>query len=84
MEDRIVDLLNTEEYNPYNLFNFGEAIIDGTTKEQEARIKELLENRDFEALGRMLWNQTTEYWERIATDLACDQLAKCSFPYEER
>ena len=61
-----------------------EAIVDGSNPEQVERIKELFENRDFEALGRFLWNQSITYWERIAEDVACDQLSKSSFPYEER
>jgi hypothetical protein len=84
MDERVEDLLKTEEYSPSNICNFGEAVVDGTTPEQEARFKELFENRDFEQLGRFLWNQSITYWEGIATDVACDQLAKCSFPYEER
>lgn len=84
MDERVEDLLKTEEYSPSNICNFGEAVVDGTTPEQEARFKELFENRDFEALGRFVWNQSITYWESIATEVACDQLAKCSFPYEER
>lgn len=84
MDSRVAELLKTEEYSPYNFFNFGEAVFNGVTDEQAIRIKELLENRDFEALGRFLWNQSITYWETIAEDVACDQLARSSFPYEER
>ena len=84
MDERVAELLKTDEFSPSNIFNFGEAIVDGSNPEQVERIKELFENRDFEALGRFLWNQSITYWERIAEDVACDQLAKSSFPYEER
>jgi hypothetical protein len=44
--------------------------MEQTNKEQGERLQELLENRDFETLGRWVWNHTVEVMEGYANDRA--------------
>jgi NH3-dependent NAD+ synthetase len=40
--------------------------------QKELKLEEMLEKRDFMALGRKLWNLSYEYQERFATDAVLD------------
>jgi hypothetical protein len=64
--------LMKDEYNPCNWGNFCEAFEGVQDPEVVAQLEELLEKRDFMALGRKLWNMSYEYQERFATDAVLD------------
>lgn len=55
-------------YSHTNFDFFYEAIGNGITDEQEKQVTEMLENREFEKLGRFLWNLAVEYEERLNKD----------------
>jgi hypothetical protein len=65
----LVDDFMADEYNPEKVNNFLDAI-DQINKEQGERLQELLTNRDFETLGRWLWNHSVEVMESYAEDRA--------------
>jgi hypothetical protein len=67
--EELVNDLMADEYNPNKVNNFLEAM-EQTNKEQGERLQELLENRDFETLGRWVWNHTVEVMESYANDRA--------------
>jgi hypothetical protein len=64
--------LMKDEYNPCNWGNFCEAFEGVQDPEVVAQLEEMLEKRDFMALGRKLWNLSYEYQERFATDAVLD------------
>ena len=64
--------LMKDEYNPCNWSNFCEAFEGVQNPEVVAQLEEMLEKRDFMALGRKLWNLSYEYQERFATDAVLD------------
>jgi hypothetical protein len=64
--------LMKDEYNPCNWGNFCEAFEGVQDPEVVAQLEEMLEKRDFMALGRKLWNMSYEYQERFATDAVLD------------
>ena len=64
INDRTFELLK-EEYNPAQIENLIEVLQD-TTDEKWATIKEYLENRDFEKFGRALWCLAFDYMEQVA------------------
>jgi hypothetical protein len=67
--EELVDEFMADEYNPNKVNNFLEAM-EQTNKEQGERLQELLEKRDFETLGRWVWNHTVEVMESYANDRA--------------
>jgi hypothetical protein len=64
--------LMKDEYNPCNWGNFCEAFEGVQDPEVVAQLEEMLEKRDFMALGSKLWNMSYEYQERFATDAVLD------------
>jgi hypothetical protein len=64
--------LMKDEYNPCTWVNFCEAFEGVQDPEVVAQLEEMLEKRDFMALGRKLWNMSYEYQERFATDAVLD------------
>ncbi len=80
LQDLIDDYM-VDEYNPNKIESFIDAI-QCATDEQSARFQELMEARDFEQLGRFLWNLSFEKNESWAEDRAAWQLGQ--FPYEEK
>ena len=68
----VADLMK-DEYNPCNWENFNEAFAATQNKDDIAFLEQALEKRDFEALGRKLWNMSFEYWESFATDKVTGQ-----------
>ena len=65
----LVDDFMVDEYNPEKVNNFLDAI-DQMSKEKGERLQELLIARDFETLGRWLWNHSIEVMESYAEDRA--------------
>jgi hypothetical protein len=61
-----------DEYNPCTWGNFCEAFEGVQDPEVVSQLEEMLEKRDFMALGRKLWNMSYEYQERFATDAVLD------------
>jgi hypothetical protein len=70
----LVDELMVEEFNPENVNSFMEAI-ENISIEKAERLQELLTNRDFETLGRFLWNLSIEYSEGNAIEMANHELS---------
>jgi hypothetical protein len=70
----LVDELMVEEFNPENVNSFMEAI-ENISLEKAERLQELLTNRDFETLGRFLWNLSFEYSEGNAIEMANHELS---------
>ena len=66
LQAEVADLMK-DEYNPCKWENFNDAFAATQNKEDIAFLEEALEKRDFEALGRKLWNMSFEYWEDFAT-----------------
>jgi hypothetical protein len=69
----LVDELMVEEFNPENVNSFMEAI-ENISAEKAERLQELLVNREFETLGRFLWNLSFEYSEGNAIEVANHEL----------
>ena len=67
--EELVDDFMADEYNPSKVNNFLEAM-EQVSQDQGDRLQELLNNRDFETLGRWVWNHTVEVMESYATDRA--------------
>ena len=65
-EWEIAELMK-DEFNPCKWENFNEAFAATQNKDDIAALEEMLEKRDFEALGRKLWNMSYEYMEDFAT-----------------
>jgi hypothetical protein len=65
-EWEIAELMKNE-YNPCKWGSFNEAFAGVQDPEVIAQLEEMLEKRDFEALGRKLWNLSYEYNEFYAT-----------------
>ena len=66
LQAEVADLMK-DKYNPCKWENFNEAFAATQNKDDIAFLEEALEKRDFEALGRKLWNMSFEYWEDFAT-----------------
>lgn len=60
--------LMKDEYNPCKYANFCEAFEGVQDPEVVQYLEEMLEKRNFEALGRKLWSIAYEYHEKFATD----------------
>ena len=66
LQAEVADLMK-DKYNPCKWDNFNDAFAATQHKDDSAFIEQALENRDFEALGRKLWNMSYEYMENFAT-----------------
>ena len=66
LQAEVADLMK-DKYNPCKWDNFNDAFAATQNKDDIAFIEQALENRDFEALGRKLWNMSYEYMENFAT-----------------
>ena len=71
-EWEIAELMK-DEFNPCKWGNFNEAFSATQDAEVISQIEEMLEKRDFEALGRKLWNLSYEYNEYYATRMITQQ-----------
>lgn len=78
----LVDEFMADEYNPEKVNNFIDAIAE-MSQEKAERLQELLTNRDFETLGKWLWNHSIEVMEGYAEDRANHELSIRS-PWDER
>ena len=67
LQSEVADMMNDDDYNPCKWGNFNEAFAATQNKDDIEALEEMLEKRDFEALGRKLWNMSYEYWEGFAT-----------------
>ena len=67
--EELVNDFMADEYNPEKVTNFIDAIAE-MSQEKAERLQELLTNRDFETLGRWLWNHSVEVMEGYAKDRA--------------
>ena len=67
LQSEVADLMKTDEFNPHKWNNFCEAFAAHQNKDDIEALEEMLEKRDFEALGRKLWNMSFEYYENWAT-----------------
>lgn len=67
LHHEVVELMKTDEFNPNKWDNFCEAFAAHQNKDDIEALEEMLEKRDFEALGRKLWNMSFEYYENWAT-----------------
>ena len=79
------DLVNefmADEYNPEKVTNFLDAV-DQMSQAQGERLQELLTNRDFETLGRWLWNHSVEVMEGYAEDRANHEINSRT-PWDDR
>lgn len=65
LQAEVADMMK-DEYNPCKWENFNEAFAATQNQEDIAALEEMLEKRDFEALGRKLWNMSYEYMESFA------------------
>lgn len=81
MFEEAVNQYMSDEYNPCKIESFIDAI-QCINDEDSQKFQELMENRDFEKLGRFLWNLSYEKNEEWAEDRAAYDFGK--FPYEER
>ena len=70
----LVDEFMADEYNPEKVTNFIDAIAE-MSQEKAERLQELLTNRDFETLGKWLWNHSIEVMEGYAEDRANHELS---------
>ena len=68
-----VNELMKDEFNPCKWGNFNEAFSATQDAEVIAQLEEMLENKDFEALGRKLWCLSYEYNEYYATRMVTEQ-----------
>lgn len=60
------------DYSPADLHNFHEAIAEDCLWKRKAQIEEAMHNRDFAQLGRIIWSEVTEYWEKLAENEAAE------------
>lgn len=72
LQAEVADMMKDDDYNPTKWGNFNEAFAATQNKDDIEALEEMLEKRDFEALGRKLWNMSYEYWEGFATDKITD------------
>ena len=72
LQAEVAELMK-DEYNPSTWSNFNEAFAATQNKDDIAALEEMLEKRDFEALGRKLWNLSYEYNEYYATRMVTEQ-----------
>lgn len=72
VDERVVELLNTS-HNPCDFFNLTYAIGEDALAKHISQIEEAMQKRDFLTLGRILWNDVTDYWERQANTQASNE-----------
>ena len=66
LQAEVAELMK-DEYNPCTWSNFTDAFAATQNKDDIEFLEQALKNRDFEALGRKLWNMSYEYMESFAT-----------------
>ena len=67
IDDRVVQLMNTEPYNPASPENIMDAVELALNSQDELeRLQDYFDQRDFEKLGRMIWVWAMDYAENTA------------------
>jgi hypothetical protein len=72
IDERVCELLNTS-HNPCQYLNMTEAIGEDALAKHSEQIEEAMKQRDFLTLGRIIWNDITDYWEAQANSQAADE-----------
>ena len=72
IDERIFELLKTKDYDPALTHHLAEAISEATADDQ-AIIKDFIEQSNWEALGRKLYYISHEYMEKFAGSQAVDE-----------
>ncbi len=72
IDERVCELLNST-LNPCLFSNITEAIGEDALAKHSEQIQEAMRERDFLTLGRIIWNDITEYWEDKANSQASDE-----------
>ena len=65
IEERVPELMKTEEYDPADVSHMGEAIAQASKDDQEI-IRDYIEQKDWAKLGQKLFYMTYEYMEGYA------------------
>lgn len=68
IQERASELMK-DQYSPYDLFNLTEAIDQADTETRE-KLKEYMQQRDFEKFGRAMWAVAFDYMENFAISQA--------------
>ena len=69
LEYEILQSLNVDSFD-----RFTEAFCEGAFDAEKEYISEWLKNREFEKLGRLFWLSNQNYWEKVASKQAFNQL----------
>lgn len=72
LNERIVELMNTKDYDPTSVSHLAEAISEASTEDQET-IRDFIANGEWEKLGRKLYYMSHEYMEKFAESHAIDE-----------
>ena len=73
IDSRTAELLNTETYDPNLYHNITYAIGEDALAKHMIEIETAMRNRDFLTLGRLVWTDIVDYWERQADSQAADE-----------
>ena len=65
IENRVPELMETEDYDPTDVSHMGEAISEASKEDQET-IRDYIEQRDWAKLGQKLYVMTYDYMEKFA------------------
>jgi len=69
IEERVAELMKTEDYDPSDVSHMGEAISQANAIDQET-IRDFIERKEWDKLGAKLFYMTYEYMEEFATHAA--------------
>lgn len=69
---RTIELLNTAEYDPTDVYHMAEAIAEASEADQQI-IRDYIANGDWHKLGMKLYYMSHEYMEKFAESRAIDQ-----------
>lgn len=67
IESRVVQLLNTENYNPADIDNIVDAIaLALNSREEQELLQDYFDKKDYEKLGRLVWVWAFDHAESTA------------------
>ena len=69
IENRVPELMHTEDYDPSDVSHLGEAIAQASENDQEV-IRDFIERKEWHKLGAKLFYMTYEYMEKYAESQA--------------
>jgi len=72
IDARVVELLNTKEYDPALIHHLAEAISEANPEDQES-ISDFIANAEWAKLGMKLYYISHEYMEKLADSHAVDE-----------